>query len=710
MHRMFRGVARIAALTALAVSGGALVAVPPAIADIGADLGLVCSGKAGTYDVALRIDTTVPSSGTVGQPVQMGTIKIDVGLPPELVKAIGASSPAGASTPPVTGAAPSSAPSPALGGVAEIEVAVRQPGVERRGGWPAFALASAPPRGDGAVHLTGSGVAPPVTPGSPGGLSWSAGKVDLSLVPGDTTPEKDAAELALHCAAEKARVLGTVRVGPRSAAADPGAPSPPTGQAAAAQEGLCEKIPGAGTDPRYAINGDSRLMEIYESPSTPDGLLEIPSPGTLYCVKATGFVNIKKTGNAIPVALENSVRAPTVQQSGNVFFGPNYYEVRGYFVNQTYPTPATVLGFGFMPTRAVAKTIPTRAPGSGETDPVTGNIRAIQMLDPYSALENAPERQELRASAYVRVKAGSAEVNGVPIALGDKCMTAPTLFSAQGFLGTRRSGPTQYLDGQTIIAEDLEVPAFSGCGVGEDISPILTATVSGSGNYANAASGRWCDVEAGSASNCVDGAGPLPASFTVKPGGDVTAVAKPFVLAQGDSKLRCDSATMRLHMDRGHWQSRSRLGKGDMSLEGCEVVALDGSVYPVIGKVAQEGSLWLNMLFEETGDGKRVMRLNGVTLNAVVDVDGTRCNLRIANTMESLFGSQIEGPGEIVGTYDNATKTFSIKDHFVAGDASVLKVSPDSTCYIPGFTEYSLNFDSGTGDFVFPPALQITSP
>lgn len=157
MHQVFRGAARLAAVVGLAVSGGALVAVPPAIADIGSDMVHVCSGKSGTHDVALRIETTVPSTGTVGQPIQLGTIKIDVGLPPELVKEVSATSPSGAATPPATSVTPSSAPSPALGGVAEIQVAVHEPGGDRRAGWPAFALAAAPPRGDEAVHLTGSG-------------------------------------------------------------------------------------------------------------------------------------------------------------------------------------------------------------------------------------------------------------------------------------------------------------------------------------------------------------------------------------------------------------------------------------------------------------------------------------------------------------------------------------------------------------------------
>ncbi|MFA1550691.1 hypothetical protein [Actinomadura chokoriensis] len=704
MHQVFRGAARIAAVVGLAVSGSALVAVPPAIADIGFDMGLVCSGKSGTHDVALRIETTVPSTGTVGQPIQLGTIKIDVDLPPELVKEVSAISPGGASTPPATSVTPSSAPSPALGGVAEIQVAVHGPSGDRRAGWPAFALTAAPPRGDGAVHLTGSGVAPPVVPEAPGGLSWSAGAVDLSLVPGDTTTGKDAAGLALHCAAEKAPVLGSVRVQRGDEGTVPGASSAAPRQATASQEGLCKLIPGRGEDPRYAINyEDPKLREIFDSPKNPDGLNPGTDAGLMYCIKATGYFNIKKVGNAAPVAFENNVRVLTESYLGDLLFGPNWTDFRGYFINRTYPTPATMLGFGFMPTRAVAEAVQVGSPKTGANGPITGNLRILQKLSTEIDIPDpAVDRQQLKASAYVRVKAGKAEVNGVPLDLGDKCMTSPTSLSATGFMGTLETGTTQYDSGQSLIAENVTIPSFSGCGVTEDLSPILTASVSGSGNYANLESGIWCQVTTGN--RCVDGAGALPQTFTVDPGGVVTAVAKPFTLGYvGDNaEFRCESATMRLDLERGHWQSRFRLGKGDMSLDGCEVEGSDGTVYQVKNKVTQDGSLWLNMTIDPT-TGQSAMQINGVLLNAAVDVGGGEpCTLRISDNLSGIiFPGPREVPGYIGGSYGNGT---------LSGNVYNLKPSVNSTCSIPGFTDPLNGFNSFKGDFVFRPAQRITSP
>src|SRR5690606_25185219 len=150
MHPMSRNVARVAAIAAVTVSSGALVAVPPAVADIGADMTFVCTGEAGTHAVGLRVETSVPTSGAVGEPVQPGTVRVDVGVPAALVDGATGAPPDEASPgPPVRGVEPP----PAVAGVAQFRVAVRDSGRMRGGGWPAFALAAAPTGEDGVVHL-----------------------------------------------------------------------------------------------------------------------------------------------------------------------------------------------------------------------------------------------------------------------------------------------------------------------------------------------------------------------------------------------------------------------------------------------------------------------------------------------------------------------------------------------------------------------------
>lgn len=707
MHRLFRNAARIGALTAVIVGGGTVATIPSAMADIGADIGLVCSGTSGTHKVRLRIETTAPSSGTVGQPVQLGTVKIDVGVPAELASKVRAGSPGGPSASPVTSVTPSSTAPPALSGVAEIQVAVRAPDRVQDSGWPAFALAAAPSYGDGIVHLTGSGVAPPVTPDSAGGLSWSAGGLDLSLVPAETSASKDGAETALHCTAEKETLLGTVRIARGNEAAGPSSLSTPASQPAASQTQMCELLPARGTDPRYAINyEDPVLKKLYDSPAVPKTVRDpILGDGLPFCIKGAGFLNAKKVGYAVPVAVESSTRFQTENRFGNLVTGPNLDEKRGYGITRTNPTPATILGFGFMPTRAVAEAVQSGPPGK-PNDPITANLRLVRKQFQQFRQPGIGTAQ-LGASSYVRIKAVKAEVNGVPIDLGEQCTTSPTAFVGKAWLGGDRTGYLDYKEGQTLVVDDLDIPSFSGCGVTEDLSPILTASVSGSGNYANVNTGTWCDLRTGA--QCVNNAAPLPATVTVPQGGDTNVTGHQFLLTRNSgtpekAQFGCESMAMRFDLKRGHWLPRYMLAKGNLSLEGCKVKTSDGIEYPVV-ESTQEGPLWLSVREYET---RMTMQVTGLMLNVGVDVDddgAADCSVQINHPQaQSGINQRLSGmPGSFLGEYDNGTLNLLSHD---------LEVAPESTCSLSGFTRTNpamrLPLVGGVGtNFAFTPKQQI---
>ncbi|GAA1851506.1 DUF6801 domain-containing protein [Actinomadura bangladeshensis] len=693
MHLMPRTAARVVAIAAVIVSSGTVIAVPPAVADIGTDMRFVCAGETGTHTVGLRIESSVPSSGSVGEPVQLGTIRVEVDLPAELVDQVRVESP----IPPVTGATTSSRPSPALGGVAQIRVDVRDDSGERHAGWPAFALAAVPLRGDGTVHLTGSGVAPPVVPRSPGGLSWVAGDFDLSLAPTEQAAKRDEAELSLHCAADKGAVLGSVRVQRESQTPALNAQNRITRQAAAPEKNVCEEIPGSGADPRYAINPDPTLMKIYDEPQLPDGLDEFTDAGLAQCVSAAGFVNIRKSRNAVPLAASSVLRRGTTayQPSSDV---PNYAEQRGYAVNRTDPLPGTVLGFGFMPTRAVAEAVQVKAPGAGKNDPITGNFRFIAPNYPDHVFD-ATQSSSLKIASYVRVKASAAQVNGVPINLGQNCTTRPTVLNVHAFLGNRETGLRPPTVGQTLIAEDLKIPEFSGCGVTEDLSPLLTASISGGGNYVKAEAGGWCYP--GEGGGCVDGAAPPPATLTIRPGGDITAVAEPFILRDVTrrAQVSCASATMRFHLDPQHWRAGFMLARAGMSFENCEIQAQDRTVYPA--ELTLTDSLWLNAV-EFQPDGSLWIQATNALFVAATEVNGTKCTLRFSKKVLKPPSESVDSTGEFkLSYYSDGSMSSYIGPDFLT--------SPESTCNIPGFRK-NLRLGQGTADFVVHPRQEITTP
>ena len=702
MHPMPRNVARVAAIAAVVVSGGAVVAVPPAVADIGAAMRFVCTGETSAHEVEVRVRSSAPASGVVGAPLQLGTVKVDVGIPSELADEVMEDSPGGASAPPMTGIQSSAE----IAGVAQIKVAVDDAGRAREGGWPAFALAAAPSREGGTVNLTGSGVAPPVLPRSPGSLSWVAAGLDLSLLPAGSAAGAETAELSLHCAADKKTPLGTVRVQDEGRATAPGTPGGISRQAAAAQDPECRELPVPGVDPKYDFNDDPALNKIYDNPTSPDGLVKTAKESASMCITAAGFFNVKKAGNAVPISAQSLLRRQ-VESYGpaNAFTGPNFFDDRGYFVNKTKPIPGTVLGFGFMPTRAVAEAVQVRAPGSGADAPITGNYRYVTLALPGGPA-NAIEDTGIQVAGYVQVKAEEAAVNGVPIDLGSKCMTSPTLLSASAFLGNQKTGIMDPQLGQQITAKNLEIPAFSGCGVQEDLSPLLTASVSGAGNYVDIQSGTWCMPTAPPAeSGCVNGEAPGPRTLTIRPGGDVTAVAessatgKPFALTSlFGGGVSCKSAAIRFHLDQEHWQAPFMLAKAGMSFEDCEVKGADGTVYPAAGAFTQEGDMYLNAT-QVASDGSVGFKLNNVAINAPVISNGQECTLRFAQSATGIIPAEL--PGQMDMTYRDGVLS-------AMNTGQPLAVSPDSTCNV-----FAMGFAgpvAPAGDFLLRPKQSITTP
>src|SRR5690606_4662188 len=116
--------------------------------------------------------------------------------------------------------------------------------------------------------------------------------------------------------------------------------------------------------------------------------------------KGAGFFNVKKAGNAIPIATETLLRRSVETYTPiDGFTGPNYFEDRGYAFNKTFPVPGTVLGFGFMPTRAVAEAVQARAPGRGTASASPLRPSCGDLSKPIPPSTGSPGRTTSRIAA-----------------------------------------------------------------------------------------------------------------------------------------------------------------------------------------------------------------------------------------------------------------------------------------------------------------------
>lgn len=74
------------------------------------------------------------------------------------------------------------------------------------------------------------------------------------------------------------------------------------------------------------------------------------------------------------------------------------------------------------------------------------------------------------------IKLTNVRQDGVPLNVGKNCRTAtPAAIPIKGKVDLRRGA-------ETVVKSTYTIPKFSGCGVSEDLDPLLTGLVSGPGN------------------------------------------------------------------------------------------------------------------------------------------------------------------------------------------------------------------------------------
>jgi hypothetical protein len=163
------------------------------------------------------------------------------------------------------------------------------------------------------------------------------------------------------------------------------------------------------------------------------------------------------------------------------------------------PFTATLLGFRFAPVTATA--ILSQPAGS---PPLTTVVYQDQGLASSTGDINAPFTTV--TVAQLQLQLTNVQVNGVPLNVGPSCRTQGIVYTpanpeAPGDLvltgGTNVGDPTPsfgtVLAGGTVAAE-ADIPPFTGCVTpsGENLDPLLTASVSGPGNYVRTTIGPLC--------------------------------------------------------------------------------------------------------------------------------------------------------------------------------------------------------------------------
>ncbi|NEC35823.1 hypothetical protein, partial [Streptomyces rubrogriseus] len=325
----------------------------------------------------------------------------------------------------------------------------------------------------------------------------------------------DPGSLTVDCAlaedAPEQGLLATVPVGAGEQAPGDSPSSPGPAESSGAPDGGRPDGPGDRRPERQS----ERSPEVLENtPGAAADRDDVPPcrydeqhPPTDVSLNAyvTGYANVKKMKGAayLPpscVLIEQGLPVPGPPDPEYLIFDTLSYANFHYLERkQTPPFEATFLSFDFAPVKA---TMVLEQTGTMRID-----SRMKIRLSDFTTITDT----YVRAPLVLHVL--DLEVNGTPLDVGSGCRTETSLTSedpdpanfpgdhlvlygrGEQIIGLPATGYLLLSGG--ALSGEATIPAFTGCGSdGEDLDRLLTASVSGPGNYIKQVQGQTCAIAA----------------------------------------------------------------------------------------------------------------------------------------------------------------------------------------------------------------------
>jgi hypothetical protein len=168
------------------------------------------------------------------------------------------------------------------------------------------------------------------------------------------------------------------------------------------------------------------------------------------------------------------------------------------------PAEATFLTFGFVPVTAVVKLTETAWPrnhlpvenprcykGFSKFKPVPLHSPLLSVFtDANNSVASGPVVSI--GTTYLSVHVSQVTVNGVPLPVGPHCGTSQPMLAVLTGRGTNSPMAGYTLATGGPLTGDVTVPRFVNCGVGENLDPLLTGSISGPANFQLITQGTLC--------------------------------------------------------------------------------------------------------------------------------------------------------------------------------------------------------------------------
>jgi len=463
--RQSRGV-RSAALAVALLLAGALAAAVTVAADasgtvadshVQLSLGYTCSFPVGSRQVptavGVAIAATFPDAVAAGQRIQPTGVQITVRLPAAAVAALRES---GATT---------------VSSTAVLAVDMSQQ--TTTASWHAQTQAAQPLPASGSLKVVAPGQATPVTAADRGTVTFTAAGLTLTLHLAGATGASATSDSPSPGSEVSASPSSSPSATDLSVACTPASQS----------DTALDAIPVVAATASAATKAPAHRAK----PKLPKdcGHIKVHGTGTAVCGYITGYSDVLKLYGAAPLQPKRPARPALV----NIDFAYRHVIKPGklieYSTGELYyqghhelpPVRATFLAFRFVPVTATLMVT--------ELTPI--QIRSV------SGITAPPYPITVRATTRVRIRISDVDVNGVRLAIGPHCrpVSSPRLtLIGRGDNTIPPKGYTVPTGGP--LSGRLTIPAFTGCGVTENLDPLLTGSISGPGNYVLMTQGRLC--------------------------------------------------------------------------------------------------------------------------------------------------------------------------------------------------------------------------
>ncbi|WP_217165188.1 DUF6801 domain-containing protein [Streptomyces sp. AC512_CC834] len=473
--------------------------------EVEAELPYVCALPSGQLPATVRISADFPERAEVGEAFTPSGVTTTVELPEEAVADLTALDATG------------------IRAATRLTVGVAQNAATATATWRGSAEPVALPE-SGPLTLVAKGDVPSVAGRGDGDLTFSAGAlaVDLALEAADpavsdpgaaTAPGSLTVDCTLAEDAPDQGLLATVPVGTGGSGPSGSPSSSGAAETSGAPEDGQRDGQGDGQGDQQRERQSERSPKVLENtPGTAADRDDVPPcrydeqhPPTDVSLNAyiTGYANVNKVKGAayLPpscVLIEQGIPVPGPPEPGYLVFDTVSYANFHYQERkQTPPFEATFLSFDFAPVKA---TMVLEQTGTMRID-----SRVKLSLTDFSTTTDT----YVRAPLVLHVL--DLEVNGTPLDVGSECRTETSLTSedpdpanfpgdhvvvygrGEQLLGQPATGYLLLTGG--VLSGETTVPAFTGCGTDvEDLDRLLTASVSGPGNFIKQVQGQTCSI------------------------------------------------------------------------------------------------------------------------------------------------------------------------------------------------------------------------